>query len=110
MRHLLNLALFAALCAAQAPSYIVQGFAGTGASGFSGDGAVATSAQLNLPYSVAVAGSNVFISDQVNNRVRQVANGNISTVAGSGTSGNAGDGSTATKANMSNPTGLATDS
>jgi uncharacterized protein (TIGR03437 family) len=110
MKHLLNLALFAALCAAQAPSYTISNFAGTGASGFTGDGSAATSAQLNTPFAVAVSGSNVYIADQVNNRIRLVSNGSISTFAGSGTSGNSGDGSTATKANMAAPTGVATDS
>jgi uncharacterized protein (TIGR03437 family) len=110
MRHLLNLAVFAAVCAAQAPSYTISNFAGTGTSGFSGDGAAATSAQLNTPFAVAVSGSNVYISDQVNNRIRLVSNGTISTYAGSGTSGNSGDGSSATKANITNPTGVATDS
>ncbi len=110
MRHLLNLALFAALCAAQTPSYTISNFAGTGASGFAGDGSAATSAQLNLPFAVAVSGSNVYISDEVNNRIRLVSNGTISTYAGDGTAGNSGDGAAATKSEMTNPTGVATDS
>jgi sugar lactone lactonase YvrE len=51
----------------------------TGASGFSGDGAAATGAQLNFPTGLALfpnGGSttaNLLISDSINNRVRSVA-------------------------------------
>jgi sugar lactone lactonase YvrE len=46
---------------------------GTGSPGFSGDGGPASAAQLNAPHSVAfdVLG-NLYLSDQGNNRVRQV--------------------------------------
>lgn len=103
--------LFVSLCAGQAPPvFNISNVAGNGTAGFAGDGAAATSAQLNLPFSVAVAGSNIYIADQANNRIRLVSNGNISTFAGTGTSGSSGDGAAATKANMANPTGVATDS
>ena len=47
--------------------------AGTGGAGFSGDGAAATSAQLNNPLHVAVDSSgNLFIADFFNNRIRKV--------------------------------------
>lgn len=57
--------------------------AGTGTAGFSGDGASATSAQLNSPVSVAVdAAGNLYIADRDNDRIRKVdASGAISTVA-----------------------------
>ena len=102
--------LFVSMCAGQAPSFNISNVAGTGTPGYAGDGAAATSAQLSLPFSVAIAGSNIYIADQANNRIRLVTNGNISTFAGSGTAGNSGDGSTATKALMTSPTGVATDS
>jgi uncharacterized protein (TIGR03437 family) len=102
--------MFVSLCAGQAPIFNISNFAGNGSPGYAGDGSTAAGSQLDLPYSVAVAGSNVYISDQANNRVRLVSNGNISTVAGSGTSGSSGDGAAATKANMASPTGVATDS
>lgn len=64
--------------------------AGNGTFGFSGDGGGATSAQLYLPYGVAVdsSGTDLYIADLVNRRVRKVSSGTISTVAGNGLSGN----------------------
>ena len=48
--------------------------AGTGSSGFSGDGNAATSAQLNFPINVAVdTRGNLLIADQGNDRIREVA-------------------------------------
>src|SRR3974377_668217 len=50
--------------------------AGTGAAGFSGDGGLATSAQLNTPVGVALdAKGNLYIADSGNQRVREVSNG-----------------------------------
>jgi len=102
--------LFVSLCAGQVPVFNISNVAGNGTAGFAGDGSAATGSQLNLPFSVAIAGSNIYIADQANNRIRLISNGNISTFAGSGTSGSSGDGNTATKANMADPTGVATDS
>jgi uncharacterized protein (TIGR03437 family) len=70
---------------------IITAFAGAGTRGFSGDGALATSAQLN-PYfqmSLAVdAAGNVYIADGTNYRVRMVdPSGLISTVVGNGNFG-----------------------
>jgi sugar lactone lactonase YvrE len=87
--------------------------AGNGVSGFSGDGGPATSAELNGPGGVFVDSSgNVFIADQVNERIREVlaATGNIQTVAGNGTYGFSGDGGPATSAQLSNPENVFVDS
>src|SRR5579864_3003550 len=60
-------------------------FAGTGAAGFSGDKGPATSARLNQPVGVAVdTAGNVYIADELNNRIREVSNGIITTIAGGG--------------------------
>jgi DNA-binding beta-propeller fold protein YncE len=52
----------------------ISTIAGTGISGNSGDGGLATAAQLYNPYGVAVdsAGSNVYIADTNNHRVRKI--------------------------------------
>jgi|HubBroStandDraft_6_1064221.scaffolds.fasta_scaffold25382_3 uncharacterized protein (TIGR03437 family) len=47
--------------------------AGTGTAGYTGDGGPATAAELNGPSSVAVdAGGNVFVSDGMNNVIREI--------------------------------------
>jgi sugar lactone lactonase YvrE len=84
--------------------------AGNGVLGFSGDGGPATSASLSEPNGVAVdSAANLYIADPVGQRVRQVSNGTISTVAGNGDGGFGGDGGSATSASLNSPTGVAVD-
>ncbi len=84
--------------------------AGTGVAGFAGDGGAATSAQLALPSGIAVDGAgNVYIADTNNQRIRRIANGTISTVAGDGEELFSGDGGAATAASLDQPTGVAVD-
>lgn len=88
--------------------------AGTGLFGFSGDGGLATQAELATPTDVAVdSAGNIYIADQGNNRIRKVsiADGKISTIAGTGTAGFSGDGeqSTSAQINLSFPSFLAID-
>jgi uncharacterized protein (TIGR03437 family) len=65
----------------------VTTIAGTGTSGFSGDGGPAISAQLNRPGAVAIHSSgDIYFSELGNGRVRRISSGNISTVAGLPTS------------------------
>jgi hypothetical protein len=98
-------------CCAFGQTYTINTFAGNGTFGYSGDNGPATSAQLNQPWGVAVdAAGNVYIADTVNNRIRKVANGVISTVAGNGTLGYSGDDGPATSAQLSWPAGVAVDS
>src|SRR5262249_6715608 len=55
----------------------------TQGAGYAGDGAAATSAQLNAPVAVAVdSASNIYIADSNNNVIRKVPGGNISTLVG----------------------------
>lgn len=84
---------------------------GTGAPGFSGDGALAIHAKLNAPYGVALDyAGNLYIADSGNNRVRVVnTSGNIATYAGNGTPAYLGDGGAATSAELYSPLGVACD-
>ncbi|MET9469515.1 RICIN domain-containing protein [Streptomyces sp. NPDC006544] len=85
--------------------------AGTGTAGFSGDGGLAVAAELNCPYGVAVDSTgNLYIADTDNHRVRQVTpDGQIRTVAGTGTPGFSGDGGPAAAAQLNSPYGVAVD-
>ena len=90
----------------------ISDFAGTGESGFSGDGGEASKSQLNSPTGLAIdSKGNLFISDSGNERIRKIdlATGIISTVAGTGKTGFSGEGIAAAKAQLSNPLGLAID-
>jgi hypothetical protein len=86
---------------------IITTMAGTGTNGFSGDGGMATNANLSSPQNVSVDSiSNLFIADAGNFRVRQVGtNGIITTVAGR----NLNDGDYATNATLNRAQGNAFD-
>ena len=92
-------------------SGIIHTIAGTGTSGYSGDGGAASAATLNEPYGVAVDTSgNIYVADQGNQRIRKVnTSGIISTVAGTGTYGFTGDGGPATAAEVASPWSVAVD-
>jgi len=76
--------------------------AGTGISGYSGDGGAATAAKLSNANHLAFDNlGNMFIADGGNGTIRKVNSaGIISTVAGTGTTGYTGDGGPATAANI----------
>ena len=90
---------------------IIATVAGGGGQGFGGDNGPAASATLFLPQGVAVDGAgDLFISDTLNERVREVnSSGIITTIAGNGTQGYAGDAGPATGASLNYPEGLAVD-
>jgi len=85
--------------------------AGTGGSGFSGDGGPATAAWFNAPPGVAVdAAGNLYVADHGNRRVRKISTlGSITTLAGSGQPDLAGDGGPAGGATLSQPAGIVFD-
>lgn len=91
----------------------LQLVAGIGSVGYSGDGKLATLAQLNDPAGLAVdAAGNLYISDTNNNRIRKVtiSTGIITTIAGSGTTpAYSGDGGPALSATLAHPRGLVLD-
>lgn len=93
------------------PNGIISTVAGTGTSGFSGDGGQAKLARLNFPSDVATdAAGNLYILDTFNLRVRRVgSDGVIHTVAGNGQYGFTGDGGPAVQASFANPQGIALD-
>ncbi len=91
---------------------VIATIAGTGETGFNGDGGAATNARVNSPENVfADKDNNIFIADFGNHRIRKIAanGGTISTVAGTGAIGFSGDGGLATAANLSSPTDVAVD-
>lgn len=90
----------------------ISSIAGNGTSGYSGDGGVATQAQLNCPEGIVVDNEgNVYIADYGNNVIRKVnSTGIISTVAGNGNQGNSGDGGPAISAEFYNPSAVSLDS
>lgn len=98
-----------------AATQVITTIAGTGVSGYSGDGGLATAAQLNfyngLPGVTADKNGNVYISDYFNNRVRKIdaATKIITTIAGTGAGGYSGDGGAATLAKINGPAGIVTD-
>jgi trimeric autotransporter adhesin len=78
---------------------IITRVAGTGISGFSGDGGLATDALLNNAQTVAInSDGDLYIGDNFNNRIRKVdgVSGVITTIAGTGASSFNGDGSALT--------------
>ena len=88
----------------------ISNYAGNATTGYSGDGGLATSAELYYPAAIALdASGNLFIADSNNYRIREVAvsNGKITTVAGNGTAGYSGDGGAATSATFNAVFGIA---
>jgi trimeric autotransporter adhesin len=92
-----------------------------------GDGATATSAQLNSPYGISIdSGENLYIADTFDNRVRVAANpnatqavtiagvsvppGDIATIAGTGARGYGGDNGPPTSAQLDTPSAVYVDS
>ena len=91
---------------------VITTIAGTNAAGYSGDGAAATSAQINRPLGIKIdTVGNIYIADWRNYVVRMVsaAAGNITTIAGTGVNGYSGDGGPATAAQLSSIDGMALD-
>jgi uncharacterized repeat protein (TIGR01451 family) len=85
--------------------------AGTGTSGFSGDGGAATSANVQVTALATDSEGNLFLTSSSNRRVRFVdaTTGLIETIAGNGLAGFAGDGGPAVLARLNRPAGVALD-
>ncbi len=92
---------------------VITTVAGNGTAGFAGDGAAATSAELDSPAGLAFDNTgNLYIADVLNSRIRKVAAGTgvITTYAGNGTAGFTGDGGAATSAELNTPARVVLDS
>ena len=91
---------------------IITTVAGTGERGFTGDGGLATVAQLNEPFMCAFDGvGNLYIAEAMNHCIRRVRrdSGLIETIAGTGEVGYSGDGGPATLATFNQPYSLQVD-
>ncbi len=93
------------------PSGIITTVAGSGSSGYSGDGGPAADAQLTRPRSVSVdSRGNLYIADFFNSVIRKVTpTGIIFTIAGDGLNSYTGDGGPATNAALASPNATALD-
>ncbi len=99
------------LSCAWGQQYVISTYAGNGSAGFSGDGGAPTTAQFSGPLGLTFDSSgNLYIVDSVNQRIRKISGGVISTVAGNGTGGYSGDGKAATSAELLDPSAVAVDS
>jgi hypothetical protein len=92
---------------------IITAVAGNGILGNSGDGGLATNAELNGASGLCVDNlGNIYIAGYYNNNVQKVdaITGIITTIAGTGTAGYAGDGGLATAADFNWPDKIFVDS
>ncbi len=88
---------------------VITTVAGTGRHGYSGDGGIATKAELDEPYEVRFDQSgNLYFVERLNHLVRRVEAKTriITTIAGTGQPGFSGDGGPAVKAMLNQPHSL----
>ena len=91
------------------PAGRISTVAGSGVSGFSGDGGKATAAKLHTPVGLALTpGGGYLIADRENHRMREVsADGVIDTLVGTGEGGYNGDSQAPTLTQLNEPRGAA---
>jgi len=89
---------------------VISTIAGTGTAGFSGDGGLATSANLNYPSGILVSGDGtIFVADSFNSRVRMLTKSVLQLITTFAGSGSLGDGGPATSAIISPLNGVTRD-
>jgi RHS repeat-associated protein len=91
------------------PNHMITTVAGNGTAGYSGDGNLATAAQLNYPIDIAFGpDGSLYIADSGNSRIRRVGpDGIIATIAGVGPGGFSVDNQPATEVHLSHPYAIA---
>ncbi len=90
----------------------INTIAGNGTSGYTGDGTPATAWEVNNPYGLcADRAGNIYVADELNNRVRKITPGgaSISTIAGTAAASYTGDNCAAAGATFKNPTDVVVD-
>jgi hypothetical protein len=85
----------------------IRTIAGSGNETASGDGGPATKAGMSPLNLLVTTSGDVVFTDFLNNRVRRISHGVVSTIAGTGNFGFSGDGGPATAADLATPHGLA---
>ncbi len=88
------------------PDGVIHTVAGTGETGYSGDGGPAGEATFNLPHEIRFdAQGDLFVVDMANHVVRKIdlRQGVITTIAGTGEPGYSGDGGPAVEARLRQP-------
>jgi DNA-binding beta-propeller fold protein YncE len=82
---------------------VVSTVGGDGQKGAEGDGDAATKGRFNGIHNLAIApNGDIYLADTWNSRVRKIAKGTVTTVAGTGKRGFSGDGGPATQADFGN--------
>ena len=94
-----------------ARSGVITTIAGSGESGFAGDGGPATQARMNQPYGIVIDRSgSIYVADRLNGRVRRIdSRGVITTLAGDGSGKYSGDDGPSDRAGLAEPNGLCLD-
>ena len=89
----------------------IRTIAGNGVAGYSGDGGLASSAEINEPNDIFVDGTgNIYIADYRNHRIRKInTSGVISTIVGNGKSVDSAKGGLATQESIGGPWGVTVD-
>lgn len=91
------------------PLGIITTVGGTGLSGYTGDGGLATAAKINCCFMTVDNTGNIFFSDSLNHVRKINTAGIITTFAGTGVMGYSGDGGPANLATLNHPVNLVTD-
>lgn len=89
-----------------APDGTISTIAGTGATGYAGDGGPAKAAVFNKPHEIRFdRAGHLYVADMMNHAIRRIdaKTGVITTVAGNGQKGYAGDGGPAAAATLNQP-------